>query len=289
MDNDYGIDAGDLGPAFATWASAMGRYTHLIELLSGPAMARERDTSTMQNHENDYYFYLTQGIRLSPSAGQDNHYPTWGWVNDIRTGILAKELTEKAVYDALRHSRTFATSDKNLSAIYQLDGRVMGSEVPAAGKHAFTATVQLQDGDEPNAEYEVQVYCGRIAPQVSTRAMPVHANDGLLKKVRAHGNGRVDLGAVAVPTPGFCYIKVVQNGSDVLWTAPVWTTGTTTTSTTTTTAAPATKERMYYWSVSSQVYHTAGCRAIATIKPANLRSGAEPPAGSRAHKCSTGK
>lgn len=287
MYNDYGIDAGDLGPDFRTWVAAMQPYTHLIEVLSGPAMEQAPAPGYRYNdNENDYFFYLTQGLHVSPSAGQDNHYKTWGTVTDARTGILARSLTANALYDAMRRGRTFVTEDKNLTTALYVNDSLMGATLPGTVRYA-NIKVYIKDADEPNATYDVYVYGATIAPTVVTDATPRKAASALLGRTQVRGNGLHTIKGIN-PAGGasFMYIRVAQAGGDRAWTAPIWlrmASG----APATTSAASAMAEAPYFWSGggNSKVYHVRGCAAISQIKADNMRTGNTPPKGRTQHKC----
>lgn len=292
MYNDYGIDAGDLGPHFADWVKAMQPYSHLIEVLSGPAMEENRlEHYRYSDNANDYYFYLTQGLHVSPSAGQDNHYKTWGTVTDARTGVVSKSLSQVALFDAFRRNRTFATEDKNLRAVLYVNDSMMGATINARQGDELNISIHISDADEPNTVYDVSIYTGVIHPQLSTQATNVKAAHGLAIKQKVQGNGLHKIKGIAYSGDSlFCYVKIQQADGDRSWTAPVWINtkgGNAKTNTTSNTQTKATAKARYYWTAtsSSKVYHIAGCSGIAQIKPENLLSGDKPPAGRHQHKC----
>ncbi len=288
MYNDYGIDAGDLGPAFSNWAGVMQPYTHLIELLSGPAMAQTR-TEDYHYHDNanDYFFYLKQGIHVSPSAGQDNHYRTWGTVTDARTGVVAPALSEAMLYDAFRRNRTFVTEDKNLTAVLYVNDSVMGATLHTKTAGALQLSVLLRDADEAGAGYDVEVVMSSIQPEVSTAARNHKETDGIVSRTRVKGNGLHTLPvAHAMAGSSFCYLRIKQAGGDRAWTSPVWIQASGNAA-----AQPAATATQYYWttSSSSKVYHTVNCPAVRQIKATNRRSGTKPPADRKPHECVTGQ
>ncbi|GAA4464513.1 hypothetical protein GCM10023093_15010 [Nemorincola caseinilytica] len=296
MFNDYGIDPGDLGPHFKDWVQAMQPYTHLIEVFCGPAMAEQRQQHyRYTDNENDYFFYLTQGLHISPSAGQDNHYRTWGTVTDARTGIVARSLSEATIYDALRRNRTYVTEDKNLHTALYINDSLMGAQLKAKEGSDLDISIHIRDTDEPTATYEIQVYSSPIRPQLSTAATHQKAANGLVQRSTVRGNGLHRIkGVRANAFSSFCYVKVIQQDGDRSWTAPVWINeGNVSTAAATSTPHTATVPgaAKYYWttSSSSHVYHLAGCSAVPNIKATNLRSGNTPPAGRTQHQCDVRK
>ncbi|WPU91693.1 hypothetical protein SNE25_20450 [Mucilaginibacter sabulilitoris] len=292
MYNDYGIDAGDLGPDFGNWVKTQSRYTHLIEVLTGPALSKVY--RAYKPLEDEYFFYLKQGLRISPTAGQDNHYKTWGSITDARTGVLSESLSEKDILNAFRNNRTFATEDKNLKVILQLNDATMGSAINATVESELKFKVSISDSDEPNATYDLQVVGGAIKPELSTTATDWKAEDGILLTKNNIGGGDVSLtGLFAAAEPSFYYIRVTQNSGqkkDRAWTAPVWV-NLNGTAANVTLATPAVVPALFYWtsSISSKVYHKKGCHSIDLIKLENLQSGDIPPAGRTLHNCVIGE
>lgn len=289
MFNDYGIDATDIGPDFKDLVKVNGQYTHLIELLTGPALSDVPKKYDVL--EDDYFFYLTQGFRVSPSAGQDNHYKTWGTITDARIGVLSASLAEKDILDAIRQNRTFATQDKNLKVTLQVNGSLMGSSINAPVESELKFNVAVSDADEPNAKYDIEIIGGKIHPQLSTQATEWKAKDAVLMKKSGVTAGNITLnGVFANAEPSFYYARVTQTGKDQAWTSPVWVNGNAQISNLA--LAPATLiatpvEATFYWtaSASSHVYHKKGCKSVDLISAENLRSGDTPPEGRTLHNC----
>ncbi|MCP5055931.1 MAG: hypothetical protein GY937_04305 [bacterium] len=100
-DDDYGLD--DFGHSFAALTAGADKFLMLIEVISGPATTMDvfNRQPRRNEHERDYYFYLSQGLHVSPSAGQDNHWKDWGKKTPSRTGVIAEELTESALLQAM--------------------------------------------------------------------------------------------------------------------------------------------------------------------------------------------
>lgn len=152
--NEYGMD--DF-PIQNDWLKTLGQHVVLIEILNGPGLSEEVGKRP-KKMETDYYFYLNLGLRLVPTADQDNHYRNWGTLSDARTGILAKKLSKKEIMNAIRVRRVYATHDKNLKIWFRLNGKIMGSQIKAkASLTKVTAKVHLEDQDEPNAEYKIEI------------------------------------------------------------------------------------------------------------------------------------
>ena len=96
-----------------------------------------------------YEYYtraLDKGWHVAPTNNQDNHKGKWGDANTGRSVILADELTEANVYDAIRNYRVYATEDDDLEITYTLDGNIMGTILPegSTGENV-TLNVKLND------------------------------------------------------------------------------------------------------------------------------------------------
>ena len=83
------------------------------------------------------------GWRTAPTINGDTHSALWGTDLPGRTGIIAPELTEVALLDALRARRVFATEDSNLALAVQAGDHWMGSVLTAGG--SLSLTVHLSD------------------------------------------------------------------------------------------------------------------------------------------------
>ena len=77
-----------------------------------------------------YSYYtraLDKGWHVAPTNNQDNHKGNWGDSNTARSVVLATDLSEEAIYDAMKNYRVYATEDNDLSILYSLNGNAMGS------------------------------------------------------------------------------------------------------------------------------------------------------------------
>lgn len=82
---------------------------------------------------------LARGLKLGFVGGTDCHGLLWQhgecWKRDPYqaglTGVLARELTREAVFEALRRRRCFATSGIFMRMVFEVNGAPMGSEIEA--------------------------------------------------------------------------------------------------------------------------------------------------------------
>jgi hypothetical protein len=223
MFNDYGFD--DYQQDFAKLASAAEPLIRLIEILSGPAMAEQTEASYhyAHQHENDYYYYLCQGLHVSPSAGHDNHYRTWGNTTPARMGVYASALTADALASAMRGNRTFATEDPDLRLEWELNAQQMGSTLTAAAGTTLQMSVRVEDPTDSGTEYVVNLYHGEVAPQRAQSLRELIARDGLVDAWQATGDGELQLvDRIATGGPEFFYVRITQGDGDRAWSAPIW-------------------------------------------------------------------
>lgn len=163
-----------------------------------------------------YEYYtraLDKGWHVAPTNNPDNHKGGWGTANTGRDVVLVDELTEEAIYDAMRNYRMYATEDLNLSIYYTFDGQIMGTildreSYPAGTKAAIRVELSDADtvaglGDAGEATVQVIVNGGKV-----------------LEEKKAACATTVEF---SVPADySYYYIKVTQADGDIAVTAPVW-------------------------------------------------------------------
>ena len=176
-------------------STQVDKLVTLIEVGSGAG--REYQTSY------DYYTRaLDQGWHLSPTNNQNNHTGNFGDADTNRTVVLARELTEAGIYDALRHYRTYATEDSDLQIYYTLNGRVMGSELSETevGESVHLSVKLLDATDGQQGRVEVITTGGAVAASAAASATV----------------------EFSLPPAAYYYIRITQPDGDVAVTAPVW-------------------------------------------------------------------
>jgi hypothetical protein len=226
MFNDYGYD--EYGEDFADLVVGAQPSVALVEVLSGPALdphEHERFSySGQQLHEDDYYFYLAQGFHVSPSVGQDNHFPTWGTATPARMGVLASARTAEAVIGAMRANRTYASEDPDLRLSLVCNGAEMGATLALAVDHSVLCSASVADATDPGTHYQVDLFYGDVAPARSRGALVEwRPEDGLLETHGIEGAGEVAFDEyLASGRPEFFYVRVRQGDGDRAWSAPIW-------------------------------------------------------------------
>lgn len=152
----------------------------------------------------EYYdLALDKGWHVAPTNNQNNHKGQWGDASEARTVVLAKSLTEEALYAAMKDRRVYATQDSDLAIYYELNGTVMGSIIPKSESAAVT--VFLSDPtDEAIGSVEVVADGGAVL--VSEY---VETPSQVLELSASCGHS-------------YYYLRITQPDGDVAVTAPVW-------------------------------------------------------------------
>ena len=90
---------------------------------------------------NTLHHFLAQGYRLGVIASTDDHLGFPGGYREGLAAVLAAELTREAIFDAIRNRRTYAVTGDRIALDFQLNGRLMGSELPYARQRELAVTV----------------------------------------------------------------------------------------------------------------------------------------------------
>lgn len=186
--NDYGFFQ-----KFTDYKPAYDRVMHLIEVGS------EGDT----RYYDAYTMALDKHWHLAPSFNQNNHNGHWGDESTVRTVVLAKQLTEEAIYDAIRNYRVYATEDSDLEIRYTLNGADMGTILG------------------PVESVEIQVSLADDTDGTENTLVEVIANGG---KVVAGSECGADgeLSFSDLEQGSYYYLRITQPDGHMAVTAPVW-------------------------------------------------------------------
>lgn len=150
---------------------------------------------------------LDKGWHLAPVWNGDEHGATWVTGDESLTGVWATSKSRDGVYQAMRERSMYSTQDRNTVLEYGVNGRLMGSVLPAD-----TATVALDigltdpDGADAFTSVQVRTNGGAVAyeaPAVSGRSVRV-----------AH--------ELAAADGDYFYIVATQADGDTVVSAPVW-------------------------------------------------------------------
>lgn len=149
-----------------------------------------------------YVTALDRGWHLAPTNNQNEHTGVFGQ-NSNRTAVLTTELTESAIFDALRNYRVYATEDADLQIYYTLNGQVMGSQLLAAGL-GETVSLSVMLLDPTDTQW------GRV--DVITEGGAVAASAEAAR----------ELTFTLPTTANYYFLRVTQPDGDMAVTAPVW-------------------------------------------------------------------
>ena len=199
--NHPGTTFGDFAD-FGYYSQAYDECINLIEVGNGEGAIGS------SGYFPSYEYYtraLDKGWHVAPTNNQDNHKGNWGDSNTARSVVLASELTEDAIYDAIANHRVYATEDNDLSILYSLNDNVMGSII----------------GEQDAIEIEAQ-----ISDQTDSADMTVEVivNGGLVigSKTLSGGKGTVTFNFDSNDY-SYYYLRVTQADKNIAVTAPVWT------------------------------------------------------------------
>lgn len=146
---------------------------------------------------------LDEGWHVAPTNNQNNHNGQWGDASDARTVVLAKSLTEEALYAAMKDRRVYATQDSDLAIYYELNGTVMGSILPKS-KDAEITVFLSDPTDEAIGNVEVVTDGGAVLVseyvETPSQVLELSASGG----------------------HSYYYLRITQPDGDVAVTAPVW-------------------------------------------------------------------
>lgn len=181
-----GEDTGDF-QAFGHWSPEADRAVSLLEI------GGERGVSL-----EGFLSALEKGWHVAPAVGRQVHDE----IGTARTVVLAKELTEQALLEALASRRVYATMDSDLQIYFELNGSAMGSVIPAQTQAELSVTFY----DPTDSAANVEVLGGK---------------GSVLAAKTAAGCSET----LTFSLPGnepYYFLRITQPDGDVAVTAPVW-------------------------------------------------------------------
>ncbi len=157
---------------------------------------------------SQYVSALNKGWHLAPTAAPEDCYVDQISKTSLRTVVLAKELTEEALFDAIRSRRVYASEDADLEIYFRAGDTLMGGEL---SKRPWELSVNLADpsdaaGEPGSGKVEVLNDSGRV---ISTE----YYSD--------------PEAVLCLPLPGdddsgYYFLKITQPDGDTAVTAPIW-------------------------------------------------------------------
>lgn len=133
----------DLHVPGTDWSAVETDIDRLVELWSMHGSSEGRDPADRPlvgaRREAGVMEALRRGLRMGFVAGSDTHSgrpggsaheprPYWGGL----AAVWAKDLTRRSLFEALRARRTYALTQARIVLKFQVNGALMGSELPAA-------------------------------------------------------------------------------------------------------------------------------------------------------------
>lgn len=157
--------------------------------------------------EDPYGYYqmaLDEGWHVAPTLSQNDRGVLWSTGGNLRTAIVARELTPSALYEAMANRRIYATEDPDLSVFYYLNDTIMGGIMGL--EENLVARVVLSDPtDTAIGTVTVITDGGKAASEPVTI-------DGTYRELE-----------IPVTPGGSCYyLKITQGDGQRAVTAPVW-------------------------------------------------------------------
>jgi hypothetical protein len=258
---------------FAAIRKASGDPFRLIETISPGASKEEEDgeiveggyTATTNTQETfravhhrdspdtydegiyDWVFYLSMGFKLGPTANQDNHHMNWGSATASRTGVIAPNLKESSILDALSMRHVFASEDKNtrilLSQPKRKNSPIMGDTVRIRQKRT-NIQISYYDPDSKESNAKVRLYYYRandslFGSRMTSKAVYRTVSFGPKNQITLPASDATDRSpndlipirsgeVITLTLPlergsQWVFAEVIQDGDfDKTWSAPLW-------------------------------------------------------------------
>ncbi len=135
------------------WDHFDPRVSPVCEIFSEHgACERDRGLHPMIRHSNGgrdtascIQAALRRGLRFGFAASTDDHLGYPGAYGEGLMAVFADELTRDALWRAIRERRTYAVTGDRIEIDFELNGRPMGSELPAAAAREIRFRVEGWD------------------------------------------------------------------------------------------------------------------------------------------------
>ncbi|ODG90469.1 hypothetical protein BED47_11360 [Gottfriedia luciferensis] len=173
------------------------------------------------NAEDSYYGALDIGWHVAPTYGEDNHDATWGQTKK-RTVIVAKDLSQDALLDAMKNRRVYMSEDPNFSLDVSASGFYMGSTVDTdtldfniSGKDPV-----LEQASDPDYSYI------KTASNDAIAKVELITNHGTVVDKYVPTNDSTSFNwkpsFTVVGGQQWFVVKVTQKDGDQIYSSPIW-------------------------------------------------------------------
>jgi hypothetical protein len=145
---------------------------------------------------------LIRNWKIGALGSEDNHYGTWGNLNDHRMAILANANTREEIYSALKAKRFYSTLDKNIALSFKINGNEMGSTLLPG---TYGIQILASDGD------------GELFTQVQ-----LLKNGSVVNTWRPNSATPDISSAISSANNDYYYVRVRQSDGDEAVSSPIW-------------------------------------------------------------------
>jgi hypothetical protein len=218
---DWLADTGAIGQWNHPWTFGNGVGTTPLEEFFNfgyHTPSRDRGIALIEayndgSYEDAYVRALDAGWHVMPAANSDTHSADWIDGSEVRTVLLAEDLTASDLYDAMRQNRGYATQDSNLEIRFGANGSPLGSVLASATSYEFDVRILDPDGAaDAITRVEILSDGGVVVASSGVNAATVHWTP-----------------TVSSTTARYFFVRVFTasdaegNAGVTAWTAPVWT------------------------------------------------------------------
>lgn len=177
---------------------------------SGPAFSTNTTYSNPGSSMSYLSYYknmLSKGYHLGPTIDHDNHNLTFGRTTRSRLVVMAPDLTENSLLDAMRKMRFYASQDCNAKITYRINNEEMGSIVTKAGAPVITL-----GSITSNTVASVNVMYG----------VPGSGTAATILNTIANGSFSFTDNGLANLSQRYYYLDITETDGSRIVTAPIW-------------------------------------------------------------------
>lgn len=174
---------------------------HMCMIEVGNSRSPTSDTIT-DIYFNNYIVALNKGWHLAPIMSQDNHEADWGTANVGRTVFIMDELSEEAIYDAMRNRRVYASEDLDAQVMFYTDNNIMGEIIY----------------DETEANFKIDY----SDPGEDIDTIYLYSSEDLKIYYPKKGETHFEIPVKTEKDFEWYFVKIVQHDDNEIVTAPIW-------------------------------------------------------------------